>query len=290
MKICDVIDSVNKLYPNVYEGNLIRWCYELSCRIRSTIKRTYDSFDFQIEEGQTNIVLPNEILFEDIDTVFADGKQLKKTDFRDAGLLPQASEAGVFDRFTVPKTSRHIRIVARTRPAPYNNYRTEFKNPVFTEDSITVENPEDIFFKPMKAVDIGHTRYIEGAEMSAAGNVIFFIPGDELIIEGSSCNENNKEVVLVDKVDNTLSFPEGSFTPTEDEKITIKRKLNELTEVPAPWDEAYIYFLLSKIHFHNGAYEAYNMNIMECEKRLEEFAKYHKETNAYVNKTFYNYY
>lgn len=263
MKILEVIDRVDALYPNAFSfEQKLQWCYELSCLLRSKVKRIYDSYLIPYEDAVPYYILPNEVLFEDIDSVFCDEVPLIKTDWRTNGIYPHFSEDGSISGVIFPPC-RMVRMVVKTRPAPYRDYETVFRNAIFDSNKIQVENDGDIIF----------------------------IPGDTLIISGSSIEANNKRAVLIDVNGNEMVFPRESFTTAaEAEDITVKRMIDDDTECPAPYDDMYIHYLLGKIHLYNNDLNSYNAMIAQYNARLEEYEQSFKETNPIKTCKAFNYF
>lgn len=49
--------------------------------------------------------------------------------------------------------------------------------------------------------------------------------------------------------------------------------------IPAPYDDAYIYYLMAMIDFSNADYDKYANDMEMFNTKLEEFSKYHIRTN-----------
>lgn len=50
--------------------------------------------------------------------------------------------------------------------------------------------------------------------------------------------------------------------------------------VPAPWDECYIHWLASKIHYANGEYTKYNNAVAMYDNMVQKFKNEYKKTHA----------
>lgn len=53
--------------------------------------------------------------------------------------------------------------------------------------------------------------------------------------------------------------------------------------VPAPYDECYIHWLASKIHYANGEYTKYNNSVLMFETELQKFKNEYKKTHTPKN-------
>lgn len=125
MLIADVIKKVDDLYPNPYTPEeKLGWCYDVSRGIRDNIKKLYQEREQVIEAEGEQILLPAGVEFSDVDTVFVNGKRIRKVDAR------TYTGAGL-------KAGDVVRVVYKTFPDPYalidgavpEDYETEVSAP-----------------------------------------------------------------------------------------------------------------------------------------------------------------
>lgn len=80
LKISEVIERVDALYPNEYtEDEKLYWAYEVSAMIAESVKESYGKVKAEKEENGM-FVIPPYIDFDDIEKVIADGCEIAKTD------------------------------------------------------------------------------------------------------------------------------------------------------------------------------------------------------------------
>ena len=130
MKVSEAISRADMLYPNLYSRKeKLGWCSELTAMIFAEYKKTFDVVELEGEGAR----LPPEILIEDIEGLWVDGRRLQKADDRSFDDI-------VFDG--------KIKIVCRVRPEPYceEEYRGRFvfRNVKLSEfaPGTAVGNPE----------------------------------------------------------------------------------------------------------------------------------------------------
>ncbi|MEG2584019.1 MAG: hypothetical protein RSA27_05895, partial [Oscillospiraceae bacterium] len=87
MKIMKAIGLADGFCPNHYttEEKLL-WCHEVSAGLRRSSKKIYDVLEL-IHTEFADFELPDDIKFDDIESVFINGKMLDKVDFRSFGTL-----------------------------------------------------------------------------------------------------------------------------------------------------------------------------------------------------------
>lgn len=82
MKICEVIEKVNALYPNAYEADtkqMTDWCNELTAILCEQLVPAYESF---VQTYSGKIALPDGVAYEDVVKVYRNGEVLDKLDAR----------------------------------------------------------------------------------------------------------------------------------------------------------------------------------------------------------------
>ncbi len=108
MKITEVLERVDSLYPNPYTAEeKVRWCYDVSCGIRDNILKLYNTREQVIKSEGEQILLPVGVKFWDVDSVFINGKKVKKVDAR------SFSGHGL-------KVGDVVRVVYKTLPDPFS--------------------------------------------------------------------------------------------------------------------------------------------------------------------------
>ena len=98
MRIAEVIERVDALYPNTYTNEeKVGWCYDVSCGIRDSIVKVYRVREQTIEKDGDQILMPEGVNFSDVDSVFVNGLPVAKVDGRSlvGGPLPAGANAKV---------------------------------------------------------------------------------------------------------------------------------------------------------------------------------------------------
>lgn len=107
MKIAEVIERVDALYPNTYTSEeKLGWCYDVSRGIRDNIKKIYAAREQVISKENEAILLPEGLEFSDVDSVSVNGRVVKKVDARS------------YDGARL-KPGDRVRVVYKSLPEPY---------------------------------------------------------------------------------------------------------------------------------------------------------------------------
>ena len=127
MLINEVLHSVDSLYPNTYTmEEKLKWCYDVSRGIRDNILKLYQSSEQVIASDGEQILLPGEVNFSDIESVYVNGEKVTKVDAR--SFLGNGMKAGDV-----------VKVVYKTLPKPFAVNEGEVDPEAVTE----VEAPYD---------------------------------------------------------------------------------------------------------------------------------------------------
>lgn len=81
----ELLGKVDLLYPNAYAlQQKLDWFNECEALIRLTILKEYDFIETQVQDN-LNVILPDNISFEDIEYIYFNNRTLQKYDLRSAG-------------------------------------------------------------------------------------------------------------------------------------------------------------------------------------------------------------
>lgn len=248
MKILEVIDRVDALYPNTYtQSEKIRWCDEVNAVISREMAEKYDMLECTARENE-EIVLPDGIDFDDIDSVYVDGIKLDKTDLRSYGMFP--SDYGIMPCSNFGK----IRIVYLLSPNHIRNIDITGEFNV-SEDFIEMSLPH---FKTGDAVDIT-TEFNSEDEPYYKAAERYYV-----------CNADENGIYL----DRSPSFGGDNV------KIAICRVITDSTAAPPPYDVMYIEYILAKMAHYQHDYDTYKACRSQFNTWLNDFLKYYKNRNA----------
>ena len=134
MQIMTAIQEADALCPNPYTlSEKLLWCDEVSAAVRREVLKTYDTISVTWD-GVQPLLLPDDICFEDIEALYANGQLMEKSDFRTvAKHALQYFGTG----FSCPT---ELRAVYLTKPAPIREI--EIRGTFNTnEDFIAMEAP-----------------------------------------------------------------------------------------------------------------------------------------------------
>ena len=117
MKINEVLEKVDTLYPNAYtEEEKLRWCYDVSCGIRRNVMTLYDESKYTVAEDGEALVLPVGVSMMDVESIFVNDRRENKLDYRSvSGSNLQKGD--------------EIRLVYKSIPQMYDNLEAETEVP-----------------------------------------------------------------------------------------------------------------------------------------------------------------
>lgn len=225
MELLKAVELADKLCPNQYtREEKLYWCYELSAIIRREIKKVYDVVTTHIADTG-EIIIPDEISFDDIEAAYVNGEYMSKLDFR--SFTAQPSEK--LDTATV-------KLVYLTKAEPLRNIclSGEFD---LSESFISMLAPP-----------------------FAAGDTLEYIITDDLTHDPDwdSCERCH----VMESVYDGLLTDEAVFTPQSGAKMHIRRVIDNLTETDgSAYDNIYIEYILAKEALYRHDYTGYNAHI-----------------------------
>lgn len=237
MYITEAIERAKQLHPNEYSvKECIDWCDELS----SDIMRNYNEQYGKITAGAAHeVLLPENVLIEDVARVIMDGKELDKTNLLGFGVQWEYSVHG----------------------------RTLKK----TDDGVS--DFEIIYRQPHIP-----TRYIDTDCEITAGDGYFkcddigIYAGDTLKIKSG---ESEYTVYITDIVtgDSGTKYMYSGDTLTSG-NVNIRREIQDMTLLPAPYDAAYIDFLNMKVSLYQGDESGYQAFTAQFSAKMSDYSAY----------------
>lgn len=76
---------------------------------------------------------------------------------------------------------------------------------------------------------------------------------------------------------------QDSFTDASDVRMAIRRVITDTTVLPAPYDSAYVEYLLAKMAFYQRDYEGYQAHMAQFNAMMDAYERWHKQRSA-INK------
>lgn len=256
MELSKVIELADNLCPNPYTlEEKIRWCDEVSAGIRRDIKKIYDVIHTTLSSSG-ELVLPDDIAFEDIEVAYIDGQPLDKLDFRS---FIRDYDPG---QFSAP---RKLELVYLTRPQPTRVISiTDYFS--VGESFIQMDDPP---FCPGDLIEwVLLSNKAEQPDWSAASRAF-----------------------VIDHVYNGLMLDGDSLLPQTDSLLAIRRVLDDCTETEElPYESMYVEYLLAKMALYQRDYTAYNAHMTQYNMLYDEMRKDYK-TRSTLNPVsgFHNY-
>lgn len=253
MIIEDMLRIVDELYPNSYSViDKIGWINELNQTLALNYNQKYASIDLKIENGVVH--LPQDITYEQIYSIWLDGKEVEKQDYtrfgisylNDKSFLVNSTCKDGYLQLRYLKNAKHIRYIDTDAAAE------------FTHNSMTVPNMAvekyDTLTVTVNDTDI--TVYVLDMEYQY----------DEEIKIKIITNDN-------------------TFADTTPKTVHIKRELTDETVAPAPYDMIYAYFIASQIAFWQHNTNLYNHYITMYNTKLSEYMQFVTERQPQTAKT-----
>ncbi len=239
MKIMKAIALADGFCPNPYTlEEKLGWCNEVSSSLRRSVKKVYDTIECSASTAE-GLFLPDDIAFEDVENVFLDGKPLGKVDFRTFAYLPQKRSLNMNLNKPVKLT-----VVYLTKA------------------------------KPIRDIEISGE--FDLSENRASIQAHPFIPGDEIeyvILEDSDDEpdwENANRFYVMEADDNGVTSTDDAFEPQTGAIMVMRRIIDEETEVPAPYDNMYVEYILAKMALYQHDYSGYSAHTAQYNNLFEE--------------------
>ena len=227
MELLKVIETVDALYPNPFTlEEKLRWCDEVSAIIRRQAKKIYDTISTKVN-SPGELVLPDDISFEDIEVAYLNGKPIDKMDFR--SMLTDHKDYNI-------SYPAKLELVYLTKPMPTRIVSIKGAFDI-SENFIKIDSP-----------DLYPGDLIEWVTLSDEDAE----PDWSL---ATSC-------YIIDQVYNGLMVEDSFFSPQTAMPLAIRRVIDEVTEIDElPYDGLYIEYILAKMALYQHDYTAYNAHI-----------------------------
>lgn len=241
MKILDVIQSCDTLFPNEFDfKEKLMWCDELGSLLMREHMRIFDTLKVSAKNGGYEI--PSEINFWDIERLIIGGRIIRKKDGRWNGMRylsePKGNE-GIAINAENTDSSNTMEIVYLRRYTPIRNIE-------ISDISITVEN---------SIIKMNRCPFIEGDTINICIDSVTYTA----VINAIEQNEGLQYILTLD-TDLGIS---GSFV------ADMSRVITDETVCPSPFDVMYIDFLNAKICFYQRDYKNYNRHMTVFNSRLK---------------------
>ncbi len=249
MELLQIIKTADELCPNHYtQEEKLRWCDEVSAGIRRQIKKIYDTVETTVT-GPGELVLPDDIAFEDIEVAYINGQPIEEVDFR------SFAEGGVPVGVTFPAK---IKLVFLTRALPVRH--------------INLKGCYDVSENFIKLTDVN----------LYPGDLIEWVLLED---ENQEPDWSQAErTYIVDQVYDGLVVEENTFTPQTAAPLAIRRIIDDLTEIDElPYEGMYLEYLLGKMAFYQRDYTGYSAHMSQYNTLWEELSRDYK-TRAPMNR------
>lgn len=245
MQIMTAIQEADALCPNPYTlSEKLLWCDEVSAAIRREIIKIYDTIT-TTWDGVQPLLLPDDVRFEDIEALYANGRPVEKSDFRT--IAKDASRYfGV--HFSPPL---QLRAVYLTRPAAIRQ----------TEISGTFDTNEDFIAIPFPPFQ--------------AGDAISFVSLSSAEEEPDWTTA--QDALILDVTDDGLLLENDSVEAQSAVPMMIRRIINDYTEVDeAPYDRMYIEYILAKMALYQHDYNGYTAHMTQYNMLFDSMKRDYK--------------
>lgn len=241
MKIMKAIELADGFCPNPFtREEKIGWCNEVSAILRRSVKPVYETIEC-VARTPEELFLPDDIAFEDVENVFADGKPLGKVDFRTMTYMSGDRLSGMGLNFSRPVK---LSVVYLTRPKPVRDIEISGE------------------------FDLSENRISMQASPFILGDEVEYVIVDDLSEEPEW--ENPKRFYVMERNDNGITTAEDSFSPQTGAKMVMRRIIDEETEVPAPYDNMYVEYILAKMALYQHDYSGYSAHMTQYNNLFEE--------------------
>lgn len=245
MQIMTAIKEADALCPNPYTlSEKLLWCDEVSAAVRREVLKTYDTISVTWD-GVQPLLLPDDICFEDIEALYANGQLMEKSDFRTvAKHALQYFGTG----FSCPT---ELRAVYLTKPAPIREI--EIRGTFNTnEDFIAMEAPP----------------FAEGDTIS------FVVLTDQ---DADPDWESAKDVLVLDTSLDGIFLENESIEAQSGVPMAIRRIITDDTEIDeAPYDRMYIEYILAKMALYQHDYTGYTAHMTQYNTLFDSLKRDYK--------------
>ena len=226
MELLKAIEIADSLCPNPYtQEEKLRWCEEVSAVIRREIKKIYDVVETKVS-ADGDVVIPDEIPFEDIEAAYVNGRYMDKLDFRSFAATGYKGSSAV------------LKLVYLTRPEPVRNICISGKFDI-SENYIKMDLP------PFIPEDCLEWVILEGTDAEPDWS-------------------NAQRCYVLERTYDGLLVDEGAFTPQTAADMVIRRVIDDVTEIDEPaYDGMYVEYLLAKMALYQHDYTGYNAHMAQ---------------------------
>lgn len=257
MEIMQAIERADLLCPNQYtlEEKLL-WCDEVTAEIRRNIIKIYDVIEAETEpDGE--LILPDGLPFERIESVSVGNRTMDKYDFR-SFVNKQTDCKRFFQR-------GKVKVVYLTMPE-------KIRFPCIRGEFNTGVNTIDIELAPFRESD-----------------KIEIVTIDDIKDEPDWTNSVAAYVTEVHL--NQIILDSDILTPQTAAKLAFRRIIDDLTEVDeAPYDGMYTEYILAKIALYQHDYVTYNAHMTQYNSLFETMRREYKTRSPLTDRAnFKNY-
>lgn len=242
MELLKAIEIADALCPNPYTlEEKLRWCHEVSSSLRREIKKIYDVIETSAASFG-NTIIPDDIVFEDIEAAYLNGRYMNKLDFRNYA-------AGGIKKCSLP--GGRLKIVYLTHPEPVRDILISGTFDL-TENFIFMNEPPFI-----------EGDYIQVAETESENTEPDF--------------ENSKTFVVLESSIDGILVDGDEFQPRTGANLVIRRIIDDLTEIDeAPFDSMYVEYVLAKMALYQRDYTGYNAHITQYNQLFDGLRREYK--------------
>lgn len=238
MYINDVIKNVKRLYPSEYsDEEMYIWCDEVSSMLTIEDRNVFKETVLRADKNGT-FLLPEDVNIENVESVFANGRCLEKSDFRNIFIHENRGYL---------KDTNILRVVYLQPYYPIRlaKYRGE----------VSVSNDGSCF-------EISFNEFASGDIISICINEYEF---SDIPLFETEYATPSKCVLKTTETD----IPDGEYTD-----CVITRLVTDKTVCSAPYDSMYIDYILAKINMFQRDMQSYNHHMTAFNSRLSAYKKW----------------
>lgn len=272
MKITDAIQMADELAPNMYPYSMkLNWAYELTAQIAEEVRKIYNSMTAPWHEDGSPYILPEGVMFEDIESIFVDGKKYTKTDARSWGIYQTSANGFAF--YPGAGTHKTVTAVYKAKPPKYRDIHLKKiqctcggtnDNMIYASKSTYASNP----FEKLEEADTIIMSEFESAESTT--------PAKTATLDILELDETETQYIIVVGDGKTDGFSSGFYD--------IDYILLDETPVPPAYESMYIDYILGKIAFYQKDMEDYNCQMSMFNSKYLTYMNWYKATNP-IDKT-----
>lgn len=251
MYLTDVIRIADELCPNPYtEEEKWHWVDEVSALLCQEYRKHYQMVTCVLNNGC--LYLPQDTEIEQIDGMWCDGVRLDKSDFH-------SDCSGGAAKLWNPSLSsgKKIRISFLKSHIPVRRY--------------VLEGNWDT---------APHLLKLRTPDIAERDDLEITVQFDK---DGNPDWEKAFRCFVVGLSEAGTHLVQDTFTAETKKHMAIRRVITDTTVLPAPYDNAYVEYLLAKMAFYQRDHEGYQAHMAQFNAALEAYERWRKQRSE-INK------